>query len=184
MTENNIPTWPWSCLHRRRCPASLWCFCHFSQDGQGLASALPPEQENPMDTKYPLLMKDGAFEKLLFKSQAWHTSGACPLGPPGHNQKCWGFCVQCTFANAAAVICTRPSSDAYILRSCRYVLCNLRRPPPGKLEYSPWPPGYMHLKRGGQWTHLTEHDWIWGCTCFPNVPKWLPASLIGCRSKS
>lgn len=36
-----------------------------------------------------------------------------------------------TFAKAAAVICTRPSSEAYILRSCRYVLCNLSKPQPG-----------------------------------------------------
>ena len=36
-----------------------------------------------------------------------------------------------TLVKAAAVICTRPSSDAYILRSCRNVLCSRRNPSPG-----------------------------------------------------
>lgn len=51
-------------------------------------------------------------------------------------------------ANAAAVIWTRPSSDAYIFKSCRNVECSRNRPRPCVPDWSclevPWPPGYMH----------------------------------------
>ena len=49
-----------------------------------------------------------------------------------------------TLVKAAAVICTLPSSEAYTLRSWRYVLWSRRNPEPGREAYSPSPPGYMH----------------------------------------
>lgn len=40
-------------------------------------------------------------------------------------------------AKAAAVICTRPSSEAYIFKSCRNVECNRSSPNPWAPAYSP-----------------------------------------------